>query len=369
VKIDYLWEVKQYDAEPLPYRDLASSAVVEPTTLMRRHLERFAGDLELRLGLTNAFGLPVLRDLILQRYAARSTGLDVQLTNGASGAIWLTCQALLQAGDEVIIEHPVYEPLLAIPEYLGAKVRLLPRRLEDDFQVDREQLAALITSSTRLVILTNLHNPSGAFSTPSEMRELATVVRAANASAHILVDETFLDHVPNRVSAATIDSSFISISGLTKVYGLALLRCGWIMAQSEVIERIRRFWVLVENSGSRLTEALASIVLEHLDDYADHAHEITLRNRALAAAGIAPLIREQCIDGELPRYGTIMFPRVLRMPDSKAFAATLRKEHRILVASGHHFGDPTSIRIGFGRVTKGLAEDLHELAAAIVRLS
>lgn len=368
MKIDYLWEVKQHDAEPLPYRDLANSSVLEPTVLLRRQVERFAGDLELRLGLSNAFGLPVLRDLILERYAKRSAGLDVQVTNGASGAIWLTCQALLRAGDEVIIEQPVYEPLLAIPEYLGAKVKRLPRRLEAGFQVDRQQLGELITTATSLVILTNLHNPSGAYITPAEMRELATTVGAANARTHILVDETFLDHVPSRVSAATLDPRFISISGLTKVYGLALLRCGWVLGQTDVIARIRRCWVLVENSGSRLTEALASIVLEHLDDYAQHTRDLTQRNREIAAVSLAPLIREECIMGDLPVHGTIMFPRVLKMTDSEAFAAELRKEQRILVASGHHFGDRTSIRIGFGRDTEGLAEDLRQLVAAITTL-
>jgi aspartate/methionine/tyrosine aminotransferase len=368
VKIDYLWEVKQLDAQPLPYRDLAGSGVAEPTALLRRHLDRYRGDLELRMGVSNAFGHPVLRDLILERYAAGSTGLDAQITNGASGAIWLTCQALLRSGDEVIIEQPVYEPLLGIPEYLGAKVQFLNRRREADFEIDIDQLAALATANTRLIIMTNLHNPSGAYTSPAQLHQLGEAIRAVNPQTRILVDETFLDHVSNRVSAATINPQFISISSLTKVYGLALLRCGWVMGSKDVVQEIRRFWVLVENIGSRLTEALSSIALEHLDDYAQQTRELVVRNRAIATAALLPLLREEAMDGDVPQYGTIMFPRIPKMADSEEFAAQLRNSRRLLVASGHHFGDRSSIRIGFGRATEGLADDLRELAVAISSL-
>jgi aspartate/methionine/tyrosine aminotransferase len=366
MKIDYLWEVKQHDAAP--YRDLAGSGVVEPSSLMRSHFERYTGELERLLRISNGFGLPALRDLILERYG-RGGSLDVQITNGASGAIWLTCQALLRSGDEVIIEQPVYEPLLGIPEYLGARVRHLPRKFEDDFAIDVDALAALVTAETRLIVLTNLHNPSGAWTPPALLQDLAERIRAINAATLILVDETFLDHVANRVPAATLSDRFISISSLTKVYGLFLLRCGWVMADPNVIDAIRRTWVLVENINSRLTEALSSIVLDHLDDFAAHSRAVVLRNRALVTACLTPLLRKQCVQGELPPFGSITFLRIPQMQDAAVFAEQLREQKQILVASGHHFGDRHALRIGFGRATEGLAEDMRELAAAITALS
>src|SRR5947207_7462256 len=115
----------------------------------------------------------------------------VTISGGTSMANHLAMAAAIEHGDEILIEQPTYEPLLAVAEYFGARIRRFPRSFENQFRIDVEKIAREITPKTRLIVLTNLHNPS---STPVDEETLGQIGKLAQGvDAHVLVDEVYLE--------------------------------------------------------------------------------------------------------------------------------------------------------------------------------
>ena len=108
----------------------------------------------------NEYGWGPLLERIAQRYGVEPR--NVVLAHGTSMANHLACAALVEEGDHVLIERPVYDPLVAVPRYLGCEIGFFERREEDGYSLDVARVEAAITPRTRLVILSNLHNPTGA---------------------------------------------------------------------------------------------------------------------------------------------------------------------------------------------------------------
>ena len=148
---------------------------------------------------------------------------------GTSGANFLAFAALIEPGDEVLVERPTYEPLLAALGFLGARVRRFERRFENGYRLDLDEIRSLLTDQVRLVVLANPHNPSGVLLPPDEVAGLARI--AAQAGAHLLVDEVYrdiwFDEAPP--SHVHLGPNVLATSSLTKSYGLSGLRCGWIL--------------------------------------------------------------------------------------------------------------------------------------------
>ena len=137
----------------------------------------------------NLYGYrPLIRELA-DRYEVSPD--QVVTAPGTSMANYLAIAATVGAGDEVLVEHPAYEPLLDIPELLGAKVRRFERIFERRFHLDIGNLADQVTPRTKLVILTNPHNPSGILEPPEVLRQVGRV--AARVGAYVLVDEVYMD--------------------------------------------------------------------------------------------------------------------------------------------------------------------------------
>src|SRR3546814_10281156 len=113
-------------------------------------------------------------------------------------ANFLALATLITPGDEVLIEHPVYEPLLAAAGFLGARVKRFVLSPDEGFRLDPDAVAQALTPATRLVIITNLHNPSGAYADEAPLREVGE--HAARAGSRALVDEVYLDSAFHRPS-------------------------------------------------------------------------------------------------------------------------------------------------------------------------
>lgn len=193
-------------------------------------------DLEISIG--GSYGYPPLQERL-----AKKNGAPVECivaANGTSMANHLAMAALLDPGDEVLIEEPVYDPLLTVAEYLGANVRRFPRHFEEGFALDPHEVEKAITPRTRLVVVTNVHNPTGARATDAQLRAIGEI--AKKNGAHVLVDEVYLDACfdPAARSAFHLGENFIVTSSLTKAFGLSGLRCGWILAPAPLAERMWR---------------------------------------------------------------------------------------------------------------------------------
>lgn len=290
----------------------------------------------------NDDGFPPLLEAIAERYGV--TPEHVATATGASGANFLVGLALIEPGDEVLVESPVYDPLLAIPHALGARVTRVERRFADSFALDPDEVVRAITPSTRLVVVTQPHNPSGGLTPEPVIREIADA--AARHGGFVLVDEVYLDAASGCGArpAARLSPNIISTNSLTKSYGLAPLRCGWAIASPEVAERIRRARDVVDGTGSLPSERLALLAFRHLQRLAARAQAILTPNVETFRAFLTSTSQ---LEGFV-QHGTVAFPRLRSGADTDALAATLLHRHATAVVPGRFFEAPAHFRVGLG---------------------
>src|SRR5207248_5399529 len=176
----------------------------------------------------------------------------------------LAMAALLEHGDEVLIEQPTYDPLLAIAEYLGAKIKRFPRRFEESFRIDLAELEKQTTPRTRLIALTNLLNPSSVLVEEATLQKIGEIAR--ELGARVQVDEVYLEAMfeNSPASSVSLGPEFVATSSLTKGYGLSGLRCGWILAEAELAERVRRLDDIFDASAPNVMERLSVTAINRL---------------------------------------------------------------------------------------------------------
>jgi aspartate/methionine/tyrosine aminotransferase len=347
---------------------LLSSAVNEPTAMLQRHLQQFQQQqLSKQLGISNAWGHPALIKSIAARYGVAEQ--RVATTNGVSNGIYLLCRALLSKDDHVVIESPVYEPLIAAADIVGARITYIKRK-SPEYYIDPDDLKRSIKPGTALLIISNLHNPSGALLTDDQLKALAQIAQQINPTVKIAVDEVYHDFTFGaQAPAATLDDCFISLNSLTKVYGLGCVHTGWILADRSIIEKVKRLQLLVEGSGAKLLEGFASFIIENLDEYWDRAVELVSNNRQILVQYLKPLVHDGILSGTIPAHGCIYFPKVANADDTQTLVKLLAEKYRVFVVPGHFFGEPKHVRMGFGAATEKLQSGLERLTGAVHALA
>jgi aspartate/methionine/tyrosine aminotransferase len=283
----------------------------------------------------------------------------VVAADGTSMANMLAMAALVGPGDEVLIEQPTYEPLLGVAGFLGAKIGRFQRRAEAGFALDPQEVRRAVTPATKLIVLTNLHNPSSTLADEAALREIGAL------GPHVLVDEVYLDAAaqPAR-SAVHLGARFVATSSLTKVYGLSGLRCGWILAEPALAERIWRLNELFGVAQAHADERLGCIALANLDRISEGTSALLARNRALANAFFASRSELECA----PLTGGITaFPR-LRTGDPVALDDLLREKYDTSIVPGRCFEMADHFRIGLGGPTAMVEEGLARLGRALDEL-
>jgi aspartate/methionine/tyrosine aminotransferase len=297
-----------------------------------------------------------LRAAIARRYGVAPE--QVTAADGTSMANFLAMATLISPGDEVLIEKPTYEPLLGAASFLGAEIKRFDRRLENAFRIDR--VAAALSDRTRLIIVTNLHNPSSALIEEDDLRALGELAR--NANARVLIDEVYLDSaVPPRRSAVHLGPEFVCTNSLTKVYGLSGLRCGWILAEPQLVERMWRLNDLFGVNQAHQAERLACIAFEQLDRIVGDVPHMLERNRASFNAFVAERPDLECMPA---KHGIVAFPRYSGGAADE-LAALLRERYDTAVVSGSWFEMPDHFRVGLGCPTELLEEGLQRLGQAL----
>jgi len=314
---------------------------------------------DLEISAAGSYGYPPLQERV-----AKKNGVPpecVVAANGTSMANHLAMAALLEPGDEVLIEQPTYEPLLTVADYLGAKVRRFPRRFEDGFQIDPREIERHMTPHTRLIVITNLHNPSGA-RTPDAKLRLAGEI-AQSRGAQVLVDEVYLDACfdPSARSAFHLGPNFIVTSSLTKAFGLSGLRCGWILAAAPLAEQMWRLNDLYGVIPAYVAELLSVIAFDHLTEIADYARKRLETNRPLLQHFLNSRKDLLAIRADA---GTISFPSIVA-GRVDAFCQLLREKYDTSVVPGRLFEMPDHFRIGIGGKPEMLAEGLKRVGQAL----
>jgi aspartate/methionine/tyrosine aminotransferase len=334
--------------------DLASSGILDyPLAELPVRIE------DLEIGGTGPYGYqPLMERLAAKAGVAKEC---VVYTLGTSMANFVALTALVHPGDEVLVERPTYDPLLAILEHLGAKVCRFERLAEKGFQVGLEELERKLTPRTRLVILCNLHNPSSALTDENTLRQAGAM--AAKVGARVLVDEVYLETLFDQpwLSAFHLGTNFVVTSSLTKAYGLGGIRCGWVLAQPDLVQRMWQVVDFTYGSPVHPAELLAVIALDNLDRVRDRARTLLERNRMLVNEFLA---KHPELDCEPSRFGTTVFPR-LRVGRTGEFVVMLREQFETSVVPGELFEQPQHFRLGFCGVTETVRGGLAQVSAAL----
>jgi aspartate/methionine/tyrosine aminotransferase len=314
---------------------------------------------ELELSAPGGYGYAPLQERLARRYGVGTE--NVVSAIGTSMANYLAMSAVVEAGDEVIIEEPTYEPIVEIARYLGASVVRLPRRPENGFLARIADLEKIISKKTRLIVLTNLHNPSGVVLEEETLRGIGEVARSVGA--RVLVDEVYLELLFERPlrPAFHLGTHFMVTSSLTKAYGLSGLRCGWILAAPELAERMWRQNDLFGNIPAHITELLSVVALDHLEKIAARAKSLLAANWKLLNEFLS---KHAALDVVRPAGGTILFPRVPGA-DGAAFCKHLREKHETSAVPGQFFGMTERIRMGIGNDRAEVEEGLRRVSRTL----
>lgn len=317
---------------------------------------------DLELSGSGGYGYAPLIDAIAGRYHVPRECVVTAL--GTSMGNHLVMAALLQPGDEVLIEHPAYDPLTSLARQMGIGIRRFARRAEDGFRIDPDEVARNISHRTRLIVITNLHNPSGNLADDDTLQRIGSVAR--RAGARVLVDEVYLDALfePEPRTSFHLGETFIVTSSLTKVYGLNGLRCGWVFAAPALAERMWRLTELYIGHGVMAAELLALAALKNLDRIAARSRKLLDRN----GAALNDFYRTRDDLEWTPwEHGTVSFPR-LRTGDAATLCQLLETKYDTAVVDGAFFEMPRHFRIALGVKPRRFAAGLERLGAALDEL-
>jgi aspartate/methionine/tyrosine aminotransferase len=307
----------------------------------------------------NSYGYPPLKQAIADRH-----GVDVDCVVTAAGtsmANYLAFATLLDAGDEVLMEHPTYGLLVDAARSVGAEVKPFARTEESGFALDPAEVRRAITPKTKLIVVTNLHNPSSVLTPDAALREVGDLARGVGA--RVLVDEVYLDAVYESTprTSAHLGPQFVVSSSLTKVYGLSGLRCGWILAQPDLARAMWHMNNLLASTPVHPGELLSVGAFQQLDRIREKWRRVVEADRVLLNEF---LDRETGVSAVRTGFGTTSFMR-LRQGDAGEFLARLRGEFETSAVPGKFFGMSGHFRVGMGVNTEMFGEGLRRIGACL----
>jgi aspartate/methionine/tyrosine aminotransferase len=310
------------------------------------------------------YGSRALRQAIGRRYGV---GEDQVFTvsGGASLANFVACAAALHgapADSEVLVEQPTYEPLLRAVEALGHRVLRLPRSEEEGWAVDVRRFESLLGRRTRLAVVTNLHNPTGARISMDALATMAEGLR--RRGGFLVVDEVYAECLFGRrtFSAVRAGPNVLATNSLTKAYGLDGLRAGWVLGPAALLRRAGLVHDLLGVNGVAAGEQLALAAFRRLDAVARRSHSLLRGNLALMRRFLKG---EKRLVAHRPQGGTIVFARLPHPLDGDAFHRHLAARHSVLVVPGRFFDSPRHVRLSFGCDRRELVRGLALVSRAL----
>jgi aspartate/methionine/tyrosine aminotransferase len=315
---------------------------------------------DLELHGENAYGYAPLTERIAFRFNVDPA--CVVTAAGCSFANHLALAAILEPGDAVLVENPTYELLISTLGYLQAGVQRFERAAGTGWRLDPDAIAAKMTPRTRLVVLTNLHNPSSALADDTTISAIAAA--AEKIGAMVLVDEVYRELLFSTGEARTSfkpDGNIVVTSSITKAYGMSGLRCGWCLAPAGLAERMRRLNDLYASLPPHVAERMSVVAFDRLAGLRLRANAMIDKNRASYRdiLGGDPRLEQTVFD-----YGTTVFPRLVE-GDGDALFRLLTTRFETSIVPGRFFGRPDHIRVGLGADPAMTRTGLEQLSAAL----
>lgn len=305
-------------------------------------------------------GSPDFRELVSRLYKTM-TKENILTMNGAIGANFLLLYTLVNPGDEVISVHPTYQQLYSVPESFGATVKRLNLRPENGFLPDLNELRSLVTKQTKLIIINNPNNPSGAVMDEAMLKDIVDIAKSVDA--YILCDEVYRGllqdpdlHVPSIVD---LYDKGISTGSMSKSLSLAGLRLGWIAAPEQVIEQCLKRRDYTTISCGMIDDILAVHALKNYD-------RITERNLKIVRDNLA--ILDEWINSEphmhyvKPQGGTTAILSFDYDMTSVDFCLGLYEKNGAFLAPGSCFDLEGTVRMGYACDTQVLKDGLQKVS-------
>jgi hypothetical protein len=309
-------------------------------------------------------GTVELRERVAAMYPG-ATADHVEVTNGGSEANFVTMWHLVEPGDEVVSMVPNYGQTLGLAEAFGGTLKPWPLRLSADgkrWHIDLDDLRRLVTSKTRLIVLCNPNNPTGARIPASDLDAICQV--AGTVGAWVLSDEIYRGAELDGVETPSVWGRYervIITSGLSKAYGLPGLRIGWIVSSPQVVATTWGYHDYTTIGPGTLSDRLARIALQPA-----MRAKILARTRRILLTNL-PVItgwldaHAERFSYALPDAGAIVYMRYHDAINSTVLVDRLRIEKSLLIVPGDHFGMDGYLRIGFGSETRYLRDGLDRL--------
>lgn len=325
-------------------------------------------DVRLRYGYHR--GKPELRNIIAGQYEGLNAD-NILVTTGASEANFAVVSALVNPGEHVIIEHPNYPSLYEVPRSLGCDVSLFTLRYENKFRPDLDELEKMIRPDTKLISITHPNNPTGSMISRDDLDNI--IAMAENHGIPLLSDETYQFLTPGEAMlppAAVLSENAVSITSMSKCYGLPGIRTGWMASRNRSwIDHCVAVREQVSISNNALSEVITARVLEDKEFYLARARQRIQTNLAVLKEWME---RQSALEWIPPEAGVVCFPRFKQEIDidPEEFFRMAAEKYRTFIVPGRCFEmNPRHFRIGFGADADELGEGLKRLEKALSDLS
>jgi len=320
---------------------------------------------DLDLGRDALYGADEFKEVLAKIY---DCGRDNIVTaSGGSEANFLVFLSTLDKDDEFIIEQPGYQPMWLTPEMLGARKVQWLRSFKDGFHLNLDALEDLITAKTKLIVLTNPHNPSGVVADRElEIRKVAEIAKAKGI--YILVDEIFLDGTLVPQTSGYGLPNVIITNSMSKVYGLGGQRTGWIIAPQEIATNCQY--------AKAHTNAASSYVGELMNAHAlRNARKLLVKRFNNLAMSNFPIVREwmetnqNIVEWVMPHGGIMCFPKYKMKMSSIELCHKLLDDYGVMLNPGEYFDLDGHIRLTYVCPEDVLKNGLEALGKGLNELS
>ena len=318
---------------------------------------------------TQSNGTPPLRSAIAALYPGATID-HIQVTNGGAEANYITTWNLVEPGDDVVLMVPNYMQTRGLARAFGANVREWPLvETSAGWSIDIDGLERLVSPRTKLIIICNPNNPTGARFEADALDRIAAV--AARQGAWILADEIYRGAEMDGRETPTMwgrHDRVVVTSGLSKAYGLPGLRIGWVVAPAALAATLWSYHDYITIAPGALSDTLARRALEP-----ERRARILARTRGILNANYPVIAEWLSAHGALftyvpPAAGAIVYVRYHHPINSTALVTRLRQEMSVLIVPGDHFGMDGYLRMGFGDEVGYLREGLERVHELLVRL-
>jgi aspartate/methionine/tyrosine aminotransferase len=361
MKID-LFEMERMQStwENLVEFDMSESGV-RPVTL--RELAEMGLDLDamlaMPLGYSQSNGTIPLREELAQVYH-NTTPDHIEVTNGTSEANYLLALTLLRAGDEVAFQVPNYMQYGGVPKSLGARVNTFRLRIDRDWEPDWDEFERAVNPKTRLVYVSNPHNPTGSVLSRDAMCRM--VERCQQVGAYLLADEVYLGaeiECPRTPSFWGMSDRVIVTSGLSKAYGIPGVRIGWIVGPPDVVAECWSQHDYITIGPNKISDMVARVAVRNREKLYARTRDILQQN--------LPTMREWVADfaGFLafrePKAGALCLMRYGSPTPSYELCERIRVNQSVLIVPGAHLGLEGYIRVWLGGRPEFLREGLRRI--------